>query len=200
MGENAAGEAEYRAAIQRMPQHPYLYYNLGVLLQRINRRTDALRTFKEAIGKFEEQAEVYRKAAALLNGEDSAEHPAAKAEATRALQEEATTLRNEGEAYNALGALWQAARKTTKAKVSYGDALRLNPQLHAARYNLAMLALREHRYADAQNDFAAVIQASPDFPQAKARLACAGTGLQLARTTDRQEKRRLNQELKACVE
>src|SRR4051812_27343302 len=34
MGNNSAAEAEYRAAIKKTPEHPYLYYNLGVLLQR----------------------------------------------------------------------------------------------------------------------------------------------------------------------
>jgi Flp pilus assembly protein TadD len=198
MGDNASAETEYRAAIKRTPQHPYLYYNLGVLLQRINRRADAERCFQDAIAKFEEQAEAYRVRAALLNAEEAAEHPAAKAAATVALEEAATTLRNEGEAHNALGALWQAGRKSTKAKNSYAKALELNPQLHAARYNLAMMALRERRYEAARQELEAVLQ--PQFPQADVRLRCANTALQLAQTGDREEKRRLNQELKACMQ
>jgi tetratricopeptide (TPR) repeat protein len=199
MGDNASAEAEYRAAIKRTPQHPYLYYNLGVLLQRINRHADAERSYLDAIAKFEEQAEAYRVRAALLNAEETAEHPAAKAAASVALAEAATTLRNEGEAYNALGALWQAARKSAKAKNSYAKALDLNPQLSAARYNLAMLALRERHYADARRELEAVLAANPKFPQAEMRLGCANTGLQLAQTGNRREKSRLNQELKACM-
>lgn len=200
MGDNAAAEVEYRAAIQRTPAHPYLYYNFGVLLQRINRRADAERYFKEAIAKFEEQAEAFRQRAALLNAEDAVEHPSAKAEASIALEEAATTLRNEGEAHNALGALWQAGRKPARAKSRYAEALRLNPRLQAARYNLAMMALRERRYADAQRELESLIQASPEFPQAQLRLGCARIGLRLAQTGDRQERHRLNQELKACMQ
>jgi Flp pilus assembly protein TadD len=200
MGDNAAAEAEYRAAIKRTPAHPYLYYNLGVLLQRINRRADAERYFKEAIAKFEEQAKAYRARADLLNAEDAVEHPAAKAAASIALEEADTTLRNEGEAKNALGALWQAAGRSAKARAAYDEALRLNPKLHAARYNLAMMALRARRYADAQRELESVIQANPEFPQAQLRLGCARIGLQLAQTGDRREKRRLNRELKACMQ
>jgi tetratricopeptide (TPR) repeat protein len=200
MGDNASAEAEYRAAIKRTPQHPYLYYNLGVLLQRINRRADAERCFQDAIVKFEQQAEAYRVRAALLNAEETAEHPAAKEAASIVLAEAGTTLRNEGEAHNALGALWQAGRKSTKAKNSYAKALDLNPQLSAARYNLAMMALRERHYADARHELEAVLKANPKFPQAEVRLRCANTGLQLARTGDREEKRRLNQDLRACMQ
>jgi tetratricopeptide (TPR) repeat protein len=204
MGNNAAAEAEYLKAIQRAPGHPYLYYNLGVLLQRINRRADAERYFKEAIAKFKAQAKTYRRRADLLNAEDAVDHSSAKAAADSALDEEAITLRNEGEAHNAMGAWWQAGGNSAKARsratASYTEALRLNPQLHAARYNLAMMALRERRYADAQRELEIVIRANQDFPQAKQRLACAGIGLRWEKTGDRQEKRKLSRQLKECVQ
>ena len=105
---------------------------------------------------------------------------------------------NAGEAHNALGALWQAERKPTRAKESYARALQVNSKLYPARYNLGMMALKERRYADAAREFNTVLSGSPDFPMAAERLACAQTGLQQEQSRDRAEKRRLREALKQC--
>jgi tetratricopeptide (TPR) repeat protein len=197
MGENAAAEAEYRAAIRRTPHHPYLYYNLGVLLQRTNRNPEAERTFRDAIASFEEQANGYRALAARLKAEDSGQKEAS-AEAALALEQAATDLRNEGEVYNALGALAQAAGKDGKARAGYEQALALNPHLDAARYNLGILALHRHRFTEAIQSFETVIQSNSSFPGAEEKLVCARKGNEYAAAHDRQTRRRLRQELKTC--
>jgi tetratricopeptide (TPR) repeat protein len=191
MGDNAAAEAAYRAAIQRTPQHPYLYYNLGILLQRINRRSEAEALFLAAIQRFEEQTQAYRQRAASL----SADNPEAKAEAVLDLQEAETAVRNEGEAYNALGALWQAEGKASKAKRGYETALQQNASLYAAQYNLGVLALRAHRYSDAIARFQSVI---PNLPQAQQQLDCARKAAEYSQSRDSRTKRRLRQEMQTC--
>ena len=197
MGDNAAAEAEYRAAIRRTPQHPYLYYNLGVLLQRTNRNPEAERTFRDAIASFEEQANQYRAIAARMKAEDSGQKES-NAEAALALDQAETDLRNEGEVYNALGALAQAAGKDGKARAGYERALALNPHLDAARYNLGILALQRHRFAEAIQSFETVLQANSSFPGAEEKLACARKGNEYATARDPQTQRRLRQELKSC--
>jgi tetratricopeptide (TPR) repeat protein len=199
MGDNAAAEAEYRAAITRTPEHPYLYYNLGVLLQRINRRGEAGKLFQEAIAKFEQQAAIYRQRAADLNREDSFGHPDAKPEAALAEQQARTGLRNEGEAYNALGALWQARGKIAKARTSYQRALALNAELSAARYNLAVLAMQQRHYTEAVDILASLVQADPAFPEAERELNCARKGQALSQTRDGETKRRLRQQAAGCA-
>jgi tetratricopeptide (TPR) repeat protein len=178
MGNNTAAEAEYHAAIRRTPDLPYLRYNLGILFERINRRSDAERAFRDAILKFEQQAESYR---------------------TRgSLQEAGTVRRNEGEAHNALGTLLQGAGKRRVARQEYEKALELNGQLQAAAYNLGNLAFAGHDYAEAIRRLESVLQSKPDFPEAAAKLDCARKWVQYEETHDRQTKQRLRQELKAC--
>jgi tetratricopeptide (TPR) repeat protein len=198
MGDNVAAEAEYRAAIERTPEHPYLYYNLGVLLQRINRRAEAGKLFLGAIAKFEQQAATYRRRAAGLNVEDAAGHPDAEAEAALAEQQARTALRNEGEAYNALGALWQAGGKIAKARNSYQRALAMNAKLSAARYNLGVLAARQRHYSEAVDILASLVQADPVFPEAARELDCARKWQLLSQPHDGQTKRRLRQEVAGC--
>ena len=198
MGDNAAAEAEYRAAIERTPHHPYLYYNLGVLLQRTNRNPEAERTFRDAIASFEEEADRYRTLAARVKAEDSGLKEA-NTEAVLALEEAQTDVRNEGEVYNALGALAQATGKENKARTGYEKALTLNPHLDAARYNLGILALQRRRYTEAIQSFETVLQSNASFPGAQEKLGCARKGNEYAAAHDRQTKRRLRQELKTCV-
>ncbi len=190
MGDNAAAEAEYRAAIRRAPDRPYLYYNLGILLERINRRKAAEQAFRDAILRFEQQAESYRTRAARLNAE--------LADAATAVQEAETVLRNEGEAYNALGALFQAEGKKKQARQNYEKALSLNDKLYAATYNLGNLALAEHDYAEAIRRLESVLRSNPSFPEAATKLDCARKWDQYKKTRDRQTKQRLRQDLKAC--
>jgi tetratricopeptide (TPR) repeat protein len=191
MGDNAAAEAAYRGAIQRTPQHPYLYYNLGILLQRINRRSEAEALFLAAIQRFEEQTQAYRKRAASL----SSGNPQARAEAVLHLQEAETAVRNEGEAYNALGALWQAEGKASKAKRGYETALQRKASLYAAQYNLGVLALRAHQYSEAITRFQSVL---PNLPQAQQQLDCARKAVEYSQSRDKQTKRRLRQEMQTC--
>jgi len=191
MGDNAAAEAVYRAAIQRTPRHPFLYYNLGILLQRVNRRSEAEASFLAAIQRFEEQAQDYRKRAASL----TADNQQARAEAGLDLQEAETAVRNEGEAYNALGALWQGEGKASKAKKGYESALQRNASLYAAQYNLGVLALQAHHYSDAIARLQSVV---PNLPQAQPQLDCARKAAEHKQSRDAKTKRRLRREMQAC--
>ena len=191
MGDNHSAESEYRAAIQRTPQHPYLYYNLGILLQRINRRSEAEDVFRTAIQKFEDQIGAYRQRAASLGREN----PQAAAASALDLEEAETAARNEGEAYNALGVLWQSQGKRSKARQSYETALKLNDKLYAARYNLGVLAFKDRRYSDAVSAFESVVS---NLPQAQPQLDCARKGVEYTQTRDSNQKRQLRQELKNC--
>ncbi len=197
MGNNAAAEAAYRAAIQRTPQHPYLYYNLGTLLQRLNRRSEAEGLFEEAVRRFREQAGIYRDRATRLRAESTGD-PADGSAADLCDRQAVNVAANEGEAHNALGALWQSERKFARARESFSRALAVNKDLYAARYNLGIIALEERRYAEAAREFETIRQANPNFPMTAQRLACAQTGLQYEQSRDRSEKRRLGDVLKQC--
>src|SRR5260370_26720148 len=190
MGDNTAAETEYRAAIRRTPDLPYLYYNLGILLERINRRRDAEQAFRDAILRFEEQAKRYRDRAASLKAEF--------ADSAIAVQEAETVKRNEGEAYNALGALLQSQGKMKQSRQSYEKALSLNDRLYAATYNLASLAFAGHDYAEAIRLLESLLQSNPGFPEAAIKLDCARKWDRYNKTSGRPAKQRLRENLKAC--
>jgi tetratricopeptide (TPR) repeat protein len=190
MGDNTAAETEYRAAIRRTPDLPYLYYNLGILLERINRRKEAEQAFRDAILRFEEQAKSYRDRAARLHAE--------LADSAIAIQEAETVRRNEGEAYNALGALLQSQGKMKQSRQNYKKALSLNDKLYAATYNLASLAFAGHDYAQAIRLLESVLHSNPDFPEAAVKLDCARKWDQYNKAGDRPAKQLLRESLKAC--
>jgi tetratricopeptide (TPR) repeat protein len=132
-GDYAAAEAEYREAIRRTPYQPYLYYNLGVLLHRINRKADAKTEYNLAITVFEDQAKI------ALEHETRFSEDGDATEAQRSRDRRATLLKNEAEAYNALGALAQANGHASKARDAYNAAIMHNPDLPLPPYNLGIL-------------------------------------------------------------
>ncbi len=117
---------------------PYLYYNLGVLLHRINRRSEARTEYKLAITVFEDQAKIALAHAGLFSGDGD------PVEALRSEHRRATLLRkNEAEAYNALGALAHAEGHAGKARAAYAAAMMHDPDLLVATYNLGILDARK---------------------------------------------------------
>ena len=55
-----------------------------------------------------------------------------------------------------------------------------------------------HDYAEAIRRLESVLQASPEFPEAARKLDCARKAEEYGKTGDRERKRRLRRELKAC--
>lgn len=137
-GDYAAAEKEYREAIRRTPYHPYLYYNLGVLLHRINRKGDARTEYNLAIQTFEDQARIAQEHAARFSEDGDAE------EVAMAEQRRATLLKNEAEAYNALGAIAQAEGHAGKARSAYEAAAMHDPELLPATYNMGILDVKKN--------------------------------------------------------
>ncbi len=129
-GDYQAAEREYREAILRAPYHPYLYYNLGLLLQRLNRNRDAEREYRRSLETFDEQAAKYHSRALRWARADKEE------ESRLAFLRERILRKNQAEVHNALGSLWQGRGKNDRAERHYLVAVKRNPDLLPARYNL----------------------------------------------------------------
>lgn len=138
-GEYSRAVAEYREAIRLKPHYPFLYCNLGLLLHRLNRLEEARRTYIRAIEEFEEQeAELQLRRdrlSALARGRGSWESLKAE-EFTKRV---ASYRRNKAEALNALGAILERQGAYDLARQRYHAALKVNPDLFAARHNLGLL-------------------------------------------------------------
>ena len=137
-GDYARAEKEYREAIRRTPYQPYLYYNLGVLLHRINRKADAKAEYKLAIQWFERQSDLALDHSGQFSEEGKTD------EANEFNDRSKTLLRNEAEAWNALGAIAQAEGHENDARKDYVLAASHNDRLLLANYNLGVLEAKKH--------------------------------------------------------
>jgi tetratricopeptide (TPR) repeat protein len=168
-GRYSDAENEYREAIRLTPvggkisdpenpcfhgrhvmvsARPYLYYNLGVLLQRLNRLADAQRQYCLAEASFHSQMDQLQ-----------AEGGAGDADqAALAKLRYAAAKTNIADVNNSLGALFEARNKIGKAEDQFGKALGNDVKLSAARFNLARIeANREKDPAKARQLYQAVI-------------------------------------------
>jgi tetratricopeptide (TPR) repeat protein len=172
-GNYSAAENEYREAIRWTPvgekvrsdksnpcfhgqtvmvsARPYLYYNLGVLLQRLNRLADAQKEFCMAEVSFRYRMQ-------LLNpGGDQNDPYLVKLAKLRA----AAAQINLADVNNSLGVLFEARGKNARAMAQFEEALSNNPELTAASFNIARLkanrALARHDPAAAKQSFQQVL-------------------------------------------
>src|SRR5262245_42308589 len=61
--------------------------------------------------------------------------------------------------------------RLVEAVAAYQAALRADPDLHLARYNLAYALRRDRRHAEAEKEYAAYLRVKPDDPDAHYGLA-----------------------------
>ena len=71
LGNYTNAEREYREAIVNTPYYSYLHYNLGLLLQRTNRRSAARRSYEQALSIAEQAIRSWTRAAERGSAMDS---------------------------------------------------------------------------------------------------------------------------------
>lgn len=133
-GDYASAEREYRDAISADPLQPALYYNLGLLFHRLNRRAEAQATYKKAF-------DIYGDLIGELKGRagDWEQRPELRSQAKLVNDRVRVFEQNKAEVLNAWAALLATAGDTAGARKKYSDALARNDKLCAARDNLAQL-------------------------------------------------------------
>lgn len=137
----------YRQAMRLAPAYSYLPYNLALLNQRMNRLGDA--------------EDLYR--VALREAEDAR---------SSGLVPPVSPWAERANVLNALGTVAAAKRRYKAAQDYYGQALREDPQLTGAKYNLAVLLTRTGPSPRAVELWRENIAAEPAAPAS--RLALAG--------------------------
>jgi tetratricopeptide (TPR) repeat protein len=148
---------------------PYLYYNQAVLFQRVNRLAEAQQQYCLAAESFR-----LRLAELQPSGPDV---PAEERDLAQ-LRSEAAKI-NLADVDNSLGALFESRNKKKQARHQFLKALSNNPDLLAARYNLARMDAERDRAA---GDVAAArrrYQELIELPACKNRrddLACQAAG------------------------
>ena len=144
---------------QLIAARPYLYYNLGVLLQRVNRLGEAQKTFCLAEASFRLRLE-------RLRGADGLDGK----------REEAARI-NLADVKNSEGVLFQMRGKRRQAGAQFAEALVLNRRLLAARFNLARLQEKDNR-AEAKRLYQEIV--ADAACQGGGELACAAAKKALA--------------------
>jgi tetratricopeptide (TPR) repeat protein len=135
-GDYTATEREYRNAIATEPLQPYLYYNLGLLLHRMNRRADAKVAYQRAL-------DIYSKTVSELRVRATEWRNDLPVESALAAKRAGVYEKGSSEVLNARGALMETAHDMKNARIDYHNALRIDPDLCPARDNLAALQERE---------------------------------------------------------
>jgi tetratricopeptide (TPR) repeat protein len=163
-GHLQEAERLYRQVLAENPYHPDAHHNLGAVLARHGRLTEALPHLKaavegrpeeskywsaciqvmQALGAHEELAELYRKLTMLQPGLAAAH-------------------------YNLANALTELGR-LEEASASYRAALELNPGLAGAHNNLGNVSKLQGKLGDAEASYRAAIAADPDFAEAHFNL------------------------------
>ena len=163
-GRLSDAERLYRQILAENPRQPDVHHNLGAVLARHGRLTEALPHLKagaegrpeeskywsaciqvmQALGAREELAELYRKLTVLQPGLAAAHY-------------------NLANALRELGRLEQAAG-------SYRAALKLNPSLAPAHNNLGNISKLQGKLDDAETSYRAAIAADPNFAEAHFNL------------------------------
>lgn len=161
-GEYASAEQEYREAITVDRLQPALYYNLGLLYHRLNRRSEADATYKKAI-------EIY--GATLTELQARADEWKGRTELKREVENLDKRIRvferNRAQVLNAWGAL-VALRSADDARQKYEEALKADPKLCAARDNMAQLVTDQRKRRDL---FIENMKLCPDFWPSTLKLA-----------------------------
>jgi tetratricopeptide (TPR) repeat protein len=145
-GSFALAVATYRQAMRMAPAYSYLPYNLALLNQRMNRLSDAEELYRLAKGK----AEDARKSGLLPP---------------------ASPWRERADILNGLGSVAFAKHSYKTAQDDYEQALHDDPQLIAAKYNLAVLLSRKGPSDPAVKLWRENIVAAPAEPASRLALA-----------------------------
>ena len=164
-GNYRAAEQEMRSAIEAEPDQPYLYYNLGLLEQRLNRRREAMKIYKTASTKYSIKADL------LLERAKEWQRDFQK-DAEIAVKRADILKRNRAEVWNAEGTLLQVEKNNRQAAEQFAAAYGANDTLCAARYNHALLIEKEDS-KQAMALHAINFEKCPDFHPSRLRLGDA---------------------------
>jgi tetratricopeptide (TPR) repeat protein len=131
-GKYQEAETEYRDAIAIGSPQPYVYYNYGLLLQRVNRPAEARREYGLALRGYDDAVRTLES----RGREWSVQLPS---DSLLAFRRAEIFRRNKAEVLNALGTLAEGGGDLGGAQGYYDAARQQNHDLWPASYNLAKL-------------------------------------------------------------
>lgn len=152
-------------AVERHPSASDAHNNLGMVLQSVNRSTEAVAHYEKALTINPRYSVACNNLGIALDA--LRRHDAAIASYRRAL----TLQPGYVEALNNLGAALMATQRDAEAAEQFTAALALRPDYHEARMNLGLALAALNRPADALAELRAVLSAQPNHAMAHRNLA-----------------------------
>lgn len=166
-GDYRGAEQVYREALAAGMPQPYLHYNYGLLLQRLNRTKEAKAEYERAIASYDQTIE-------LLEDRARQWRSTSPRNSEMAARRAVIFRKNKAEVFNAWATLLEARGDWKGAAKLYESARGLNPQLWPVLYNEAKLdqklAERSDRNAVSSQAISLLETSLPAQPGTPARL------------------------------
>jgi tetratricopeptide (TPR) repeat protein len=155
LGENDLAVADFTTALARNPNYPEAHANRGLAYQALGQTDAALEDFDRAIALAPGQAAAYAGRAEIYHARK--QEAEAVRDYTRLLElgeDPAPLLEKRAAAYRTLN-------QPEEAIQDYGRLAALNPKNLQARATRADLLIQRGRYAEAREEFTAILDAAP---------------------------------------
>ena len=164
--EGKLNEAEYlyKKLLEADPKLSSIHYNLGLLLQSLNRLDEAEASYKKAIEFKSDYSEAYNNLAITLDKLERLDE--AEASYKKAIEFKS----DYNEAYNNLGITYNNLNRFKDAEKSYKKAIELKPDYADAYNNLGITLDKLGRLEDAEVSYKKAIKLKPDFADAYSNL------------------------------
>jgi tetratricopeptide (TPR) repeat protein len=172
-GDHATAAAKFSEAIAAVPDCKDCHVNLGYAYEKQKKYPEAEAAFKKAIELDANMAEAYSGLASIYNAQKRYEEATAMGAKAMALAPAAGGGGGAEAAYNQGVILWNGG-KYAEAKEQFEAAVKANPQMADAYYQLGMANLNLGQIPAAVEAFEGYLKVAPDGPKAAEVKAAVG--------------------------
>jgi tetratricopeptide (TPR) repeat protein len=146
-GDLTAAAGDYRAALDKAPNHPVALHFLGVIHYQHHQLAEALPLLERAVAIQPEEPEFHNNLGLALAAADRTDEAIAQYRQALARKPDLAT------AWNNLGLSLQAANEPGQATDAFRQALRVAPDFAQAHWNLSLALLVTGQYAEGWREY-----------------------------------------------
>ncbi|MHB8834588.1 MAG: tetratricopeptide repeat protein [Candidatus Methylomirabilia bacterium] len=163
-GEPAKALNSCQAALALRPDLPSHHYNVGTVLQRLDRLDEALRSYAEAIRLDPLNGLSHHGLGMILWSQGKI------AEAEAEFREAIRLSPCSAPAHNSLGMVLWGEGRVDEAEAKFREAIRLNPGFASAHFNLGLVLGKAEKYDEALTHFRKAVTLNPKDDEARDRV------------------------------
>ncbi|MCK5861760.1 MAG: tetratricopeptide repeat protein [Candidatus Hydrogenedentes bacterium] len=148
-------QAEYRKAVELLPDFYEAWFNLAVLLGKTHDDEGALQIYKQALTLRPESVVARRNLGRIYLDREEYTN------AIKIFEEVVTLLPKEPQSFNDFGEAYRKAGRTEQAIIAFNQAIALDEQYANALYNLAIVHVQQNHWEMAYDAFERYLAAAP---------------------------------------